>query len=244
MTYTKKNIQSAFEATGIVPLNERRVLSPKRSPTGAHIQQPPTKPEFRVPVTPSHGRSILIHGRKTLNALPKSTPKSKYTHCLVTKLLNAAARATADNVILAIENANLREKATSAADRAKTKSRKEMSKARVISVEDVLQLRHAVEEKDRILAERKAKTAQRRATKTAQPTPTNPPSPKQKQKSRKEVTINLSPEVITLETLNLDSDSEPEWIDTGPDTGYHGASQRVTQPQSPRITLRQLRGTS
>jgi len=25
MTYTKKNIQSAFEATGIVPVNERRV---------------------------------------------------------------------------------------------------------------------------------------------------------------------------------------------------------------------------
>jgi len=70
-----------------------------------------------------------------------------------------------------------------------------MSKARVIPVEDVLQLRHAVKEKDRILAERKSRTAQRRATKGAQPTPTNPPSPKQKQKSRKQVTINLSPDV-------------------------------------------------
>ncbi|KAG0138020.1 hypothetical protein HOY82DRAFT_534974 [Tuber indicum] len=149
------------------------------------------------------------------------------------KLLNAAARATADNVILAIENANLREKATSVADRAKTKSRKEMSKARVISVEDVLRLRHEMDEKDRILAERKGRTAQRQATKAAKTTP-----------KRKQVTINLSPNVIPLETLNLGSDSEPEWIDSGSDTGYHGARQSVTQPQSQRITHSQRQETS
>lgn len=233
MTYTKKNIQSAFEATGIVPLNERRVLNPTKSTFSLDIKQPATKPEFRIPATPSHGRSILIHGRKTLNALPNSTPKSKYNHALVTKLLNAAARATADNVILAIENATLREKATSAADRAKTKSRKEMSKARVISAEDVLRLRHEVEEKDRVLVERKAKAAQRRATKAAKVTP-----------KRKQVTIDLSPEVIALETLNLGSDSEPEWLDSGSDTGYHGARQRVTQPQPRRITRSQRQETS
>ena len=239
MTYTKKNIQSAFEATGIVPLNERRVLSPKKCTFSLNIKQPATKPEFRVPVTPSHGRSILIHGRKTLNALPNSTPKSKYNHALVTKLLNAAARATADNVILAIENANLREKATSAADRAKTKSRKEISKVRVISVEDVLRLRQGVEEKDHILAERKARTAQRQATKAAKAGPANPPTPK-----RKKVTVNLSPKVIALETLNLDSDSEPEWVDSGSDTGYQGAREHSTQPQPRRITRSQHQGTS
>lgn len=233
MTYTKKNIQSAFEATGIVPLNERRILNPQKSTFNLDIKQEATKPEFQVPVTPSHGRTILIHGRKTLNALPDSTPKSKYNHALVTKLLNAAAPATADNVILAIENATLREKATSAADRAKTKSRKEMSKAWVISVEDVLWLRHEVEEKDCILVERKAKAAQRRATKATKATP-----------KRKRVTINLSPDGIALERLNLNSDSEPEWIDSGSDTGYHGARQHVTQPQPRRITRSQHRETS
>jgi len=70
MTYTKKNIQSAFEATGIVPLNKRQVLSHKKCTTGAHIQQPPTKAEFQVPRTPSQGRSILIHGRKRRNTFP------------------------------------------------------------------------------------------------------------------------------------------------------------------------------
>ena len=239
MTYTKKNIQSAFEATGIVPLNEGRVLSSKKSTFSLDIKQPATKPEFRVPVTPSYDRSILIHGRKTLNALPNPTPKSRYNHALVTKLLNAAARATADNVILAIENANLREKATSAADRAKTKSRKEMSKARVISVGDVLRLRQGVEEKDRILAERKARTAQRQATKAAKASPANLPTPKQKK-----VTVILSPEVIALETLNLDSDSEPEWVDSGSDTRYLGARERSTQPQPRRITRSQHQGTS
>ena len=140
MTYKKKNIQSAFEATGIVPLNEHQVLNPKKSTFSLDLKQQATKPEFQVPATPSHGRDILIHGRKTLNGLPNSTPKSRYNHALVTKLLYAAARAITDNVILAIENATLREKATSAADRAKTKSRKEMSKARVILVEDVHRL--------------------------------------------------------------------------------------------------------
>ena len=244
MTYTKKNIHSAFEATGIVPVNEHRVLSPKKSTFTFESQQPAMKPQFQVPVTPRHGRSILIHGRKTLNALPKSTPRSQYNHALVTKLLNSAARATADNIILAIENANLREKATSVADRAKTKSRKEMSKARVISVEDVLRLRHEVEAKDHEQAERKARTAQRRATKATKSGPTNSPTPKQKQKSGKQVTINMSPEVIALGNLNLGSDSDPEWIDSGSDTGYPGASKHVTQPQPQRITRSQLRGTS
>jgi len=141
----------------------------------------------------------------------------------------------ADDVILAIENATLRDKATSAADRPKTKSRKGMSKARVISVEDasVLRLRHQVEKKDRILVERKAKAAQRWATKATKATP-----------KRKQVTINLSPEVIVLETLNLGSDSEPKWLDSGSDTRYHGARQRVTQPQPRRITRTQHQETS
>ena len=57
------------------------------------------------------------------------------------KLVKAAEKATADNVILTIENENLRKKATTAEDRAKTWSRKELSKAQVISSENVVCLR-------------------------------------------------------------------------------------------------------
>ena len=67
--------------------------------------------------------SILIHGRKTLAALPKSTPKSRYHHALVEKLFNAAAQTKADNVIFTIENQNLSSKATSAADKEKKAER-------------------------------------------------------------------------------------------------------------------------
>jgi len=153
MTYTKKNILSAFEATGISPLNERRVLPPAEQ----HYRIATTtttaykKHEFFVPGTPKHGRSILIHGRKTLAALPQSTLKSRYNHALVEKLFNAAAQAKADNVILTIENQNLHSKATSAADKEKTKSRKEMSKARVISVQDVLRIRQDQQKKEEIM---------------------------------------------------------------------------------------------
>ena len=151
MTYTKKYILSVFEATGISPLNEHRVLPPgeKLLHTAATTTES-KKQVFFVPKTPKHGRSILIHDRKTLATLPKSTPKSRYHQALVEKLFNTAAQAKADNVILTIENQNLRSKATSAADKEKTKSRKEMSKAQVISVQDVLRIREEQQKKDEI----------------------------------------------------------------------------------------------
>jgi len=50
MTYTKKNIQSAFQATGIVPVNERLVLSPKKSTFSLNIKQPSQSSEFLLPL--------------------------------------------------------------------------------------------------------------------------------------------------------------------------------------------------
>ena len=64
--------------------------------------------------------------------LPRQTPRSKYSITMVQKLLKAVEKATADNVILTVENENLRLKATSAEDRVKTRSRKELSKAQVV----------------------------------------------------------------------------------------------------------------
>ena len=76
---------------------------------------------------------------------------------MVEKLYKAAAKATMQNVILAIENKNLCRKATSAADRAKAQSRKELSKARIIDADDVLRIRKEQEEKERLAAERQAR---------------------------------------------------------------------------------------
>jgi len=44
--------------------------------TAAKTMAERKKREFFVPKTPRHGRRILIHGRKTLAALTKSSPKA------------------------------------------------------------------------------------------------------------------------------------------------------------------------
>jgi len=245
MTYTKKYILSAFEATGISPLNECRVLPPgeKLHCTVTTTTTVSKKHEFFVPKTPKHGHSILIHGRKTLAALPKSTPKSHYNHALVEKLFKKAAQAKADNVILTIEIQNLHNKATSAIDKEKTKSRKEMSKARVISVQDVLRIREEQQKKNEINPQKKAKTAERRAAKTAKlsiPTAT----PKRKRIPKKTITLEHSSDILALENLNIGSEPESEWVEGGDDTPYQSGNSSVITHTGQRITRSRYRNAS
>ena len=80
-----------------------------RSETRGTMPHEATPSRFHhvIPTTPVHGRAILIQGRRVMKALPRQTPHSKYCHSMVEKLLKAAAKATADNVIHTIENQNL-----------------------------------------------------------------------------------------------------------------------------------------
>ena len=55
-------------------------------------------------------------------------------------------------MFLTIENQNLRKKAMCAEDRVKNRSQKELSKAQVIEVEDVVRIREKQEEKERAAA--------------------------------------------------------------------------------------------
>ena len=82
---------------------------------------------------------------------------------MVEKLLKAAEKATAENVILSVENANLRLKATATEDRQKTRSRKELSKAQVITPGDVVRIRQEQEGRERVAAERKARAMLKQA---------------------------------------------------------------------------------
>jgi len=245
MTYTKKNILSAFEATAISPLNERRVLPPAEQHygTGTTTTTAHKNHEFFVPGRPKHGRSILIHGRKTLAALPQSTLKSRYNHALVEKLSNAAAQAKADNVILTIENQILRSKATSAADKEKTRSRKEMSKARVISVQDVLRICQDQQKKEEITAQKKVKAAERRAAKTAKLTaPTATPKPKRYPK--KSVPLESCSDALSLESLNIGSELESDWMESGDDLAYEDGNLLVIMQTAQRITQSRYRNAS
>ena len=160
MTYTSGNAQSAFAATGIWPLNEHRVLNRNLTETQTSVRTPSCS-QLLIPATPAHGRAILMHGRRTLNVLPRQTPNSKYSYVMVQKLLKAAAKATAENVILSVENENLRQKATAAEDRLKTRSRKELSKVQVIDAEDVVCIRGEQEAREWGAAERRERAALR-----------------------------------------------------------------------------------
>jgi hypothetical protein len=95
--------------------------------------------------------------------LPRQTPHSKYRFEIVQKLLKAAAKATAENVILTVKNENLRRKATAAEDRVKTRSRKELSKAQVIKVTDVICIHKEQEARKQAAAQRRAQAVVKQA---------------------------------------------------------------------------------
>ena len=71
VTYTKKNILIAFEATGFHSINERRVAKLEEKNTRNSGETATAR--FKIHVTPAHGRSIIMHGRRTLKALPDVT---------------------------------------------------------------------------------------------------------------------------------------------------------------------------
>lgn len=162
MTYSVANIKSSFEATGIQPLNPRRVL-PNPIPRAKDTRA--IRVGFTIPATPTHGRSILMHGRRTMNLLPDGTPLSKLKRGMVQKLVTAAAAAIADNVILVTENTRLRKRAMTAEEKQKSKSRKHLSKARVISAEDVVRLQLAATAKQQLLDEKRARMLEKKKVK-------------------------------------------------------------------------------
>lgn len=186
----------------------------------------------------------MMHGHHTINALPDGTPHSKCNCGMVEKLIHAAARARTDNVILSIENSNLQKKATSAADREKTKSRKEMSKARVITAGDVVRIWLEQEEKERKDAEKKERAAKRKEEKAAKDAEkaikeaekaaaieagTWVP-PRRGRKPKKVVVID-GPEVIDLESVHKG----------GSDEDYLGEDGSLIMLSTPGVTRRSTR---
>ena len=243
MTYTQKNILSAFEATGIHPVNERRVIDPNAKKVVVLAKVP--RPKFSVPATPAHGWSIIIHGWRTLKALPDATPHSQYNKLLVEKLVNAAARATADNVILAMENLTLRQKATTATDRAKTRSRKELSKAQVISSGDVVKIREKQEKKEKEAAEKKMRAAKRRAKANEnflKKTQAKATFKKNRNKQKKKVVIDLESTDSGSEN-NSEGVWEEQWSSGGEGNAPGSDIEEVIVVATTQITRSRSRAT-
>ena len=83
---------------------------------------------------------------------------------MVEKLARAAERATAENVILREEVKKLRSREAITHEVGKTKSRKVLSKALIVLVEDVIRLREADDKKE---TKKKAKKERAQAKKIA-----------------------------------------------------------------------------
>ena len=118
-----------------------------------------------------------------------------------------------------------------------------MSKARVISVQDVLRIREEQQKKDEINAQKKAKTAERRAAKTAKLT-TPASTPKPKRNTKKTPALEPSSEILTLENLNIGSEQDSDWVESGDDTPYQASNSSVITHPGQRITRSRFRNAS
>ena len=172
MTYTVKNISSAFEATGIWPLNSRRVLNIMRDKDNPPNLSPAKQTSASasgipiIPRTPYHGKSLASHTPRTVALFQRNSPSASSSHqkTMVEKLARAAERATAENVILREEVKKLRSRGAITSEIGKTKSRKVLSKALIVTVEDVIRLREADDKKE---TEKQAKKERANAKKIA-----------------------------------------------------------------------------
>ena len=249
MTYCPGNIRSAFAATGIWPVNERRVLDREQPETQGPMRKPTSPSRHPIPATPMHGQAILMHGRRTLKVLPRQTPRSKYSYTMVQKLLKAAEKATADNVILTVENENLRLKATSAEDRVKTRSHKELSKAQVVDAEDVVCLREKQEAREWATAERQARAAAKRAgapsgtmPKTATPSSShNRRTSNKKPRGARKVVIIDSPISICSGDSEWDR-IDSEWEDGNAEVGEEGVEDTIVVQPAARVLRSSAKG--
>jgi len=110
-----------------------------------------------------------------------------------------------------------------------------MSKARVISGQDVLRIRQDQKNEEEITAQKKAKAAECRAAKTAKLTaPTTTPKPKRNPK--KSVHLESSSDALTLESLNFGSELESDWMESGDDLAYEAGNLPGIMQTVQRIT--------
>lgn len=129
---TKKNILSAFESTGISPLNALHVLD-----SIITVASRKTVATSTILRTAGHGKSIASHTRRTRALIPVNSD----IHVMVQKQATGAAEAAAEIIILKQALEYLWKKNKAATDALKTHSRKVLSKALVISASDVIRLR-------------------------------------------------------------------------------------------------------
>ena len=152
---------SAWEATGVIPFNPRRVMDLK----SREITRPGTPPQTSIPATPKKSREVGHVQREAMLLLTRNTPASNRLKTLVEALGKAAGGAIADSELGLAMLKDLRSQAKDISAKA-AKDRRHLSKARVITTEDVVALREAAELK-RLVEERLKEVRKIRASRAA-----------------------------------------------------------------------------
>ncbi|KAH0603204.1 uncharacterized protein H6S33_008208 [Morchella sextelata] len=147
-TYSQQTIASTFKSTGIYPLNPRQVLGSSLTKAKTHAAE---KAELLIPRTPRHGKTIATHTKWTLALMgAAATPYRVLAKIMVEKLSLAAAENAAEVIILKQELEYLRKKKKAAVDSSKVKSKAVLSKALVVTTEEVPEQRQSWKPRDPI----------------------------------------------------------------------------------------------
>jgi len=187
-TYTEENIRHAFEATGIWPLNGRRVLDSRARSVA------PASLVAAMSATPRHARAVYRLQSNVVRLISRDTPRSREARTLVRQLGKAAERSLAEGVL---KDEMIRIRLNSKSPSAEALEDRKLTKARVIDQDEVVALREAREAQD---AEKQRKVPRQRKPRSVAPSSSTIPAtpPKRSQKSvgiSEKVTVNLaSPE--------------------------------------------------
>jgi len=192
------------------------------------------------PRTPYHGKSLASHTRHTVSLFKSQSPSTSHQKLMVEKLARAAEKATAENVILRSEIERLQQQTIQVAGIVKTKSRKVLSRALLVSAEDVVRLR---EESDRKEEEQKAKrlrvSLRKGLSEKKKTLTTEKKKPTQANVLQEGLGEGAGAKVVEV----LSASDEEEWEEEGGET----LSQEVLgarNRQPPRISCRNTRNNS
>jgi hypothetical protein len=154
--YTKNNILSAFEATGIWPRNPHRVFL-RQSRNITRFESPPATPTPFLSATRRQPRAVSRLARSALHLVTHQSPSSLKLKAPIVQLGRSAQGALADKEL---EDEMLRTLRSGAKDptAVAAKDRRHLCKAHVYTAEDVVQLR---EERERLDREKVAKAKMR-----------------------------------------------------------------------------------
>jgi len=163
---TRRNIEQAFATTGIVPLNPRRVYSKLKPQTDNHNPLPSTSQSLQIFRTPKTSRDIRSQLHAANNLIDKGVSIKKIKGIL--KTISHVA-------LFSMAEKEIREKVCEGLRKKKSYTtrpdRKHLSKARVLTGNELMALRKAREELD---SRPKKPRRQKKTTTTPITHPTTP----------------------------------------------------------------------